>query len=217
MPGKRAGHRSGRGRGDRAQAQSVDDERAARSRRATGRCEPLRRQRVSTPAARGATRPSIDARRAARPATRIDGPAMVARDERDDGDRAGLARDAHARTITWCSSACEAPRARACDRHAGRSGAARSVQQPVHGDRRADGRDAANTAYSVNIKERLDFSCALFDADGNLIANAPHMPVHLGSMGESVRRSSTRRADTMRPATCSCSTRRTTAARTCPT
>ncbi|WP_448191162.1 hydantoinase B/oxoprolinase family protein [Azospirillum sp. sgz301742] len=43
------------------------------------------------------------------------------------------------------------------------------------------------TAYSVNIKERLDFSCALFDADGGLIANAPHMPVHLGSMGESVR------------------------------
>jgi 5-oxoprolinase (ATP-hydrolysing) len=44
----------------------------------------------------------------------------------------------------------------------------------------------ANTAYSVNIKERLDFSCALFDPNGNLIANAPHMPVHLGSMGESV-------------------------------
>ncbi|GAB3770661.1 hydantoinase B/oxoprolinase family protein [Ramlibacter monticola] len=44
-----------------------------------------------------------------------------------------------------------------------------------------------NTAYSVNIKERLDFSCALFDAEGNLIANAPHMPVHLGSMGESIR------------------------------
>jgi 5-oxoprolinase (ATP-hydrolysing) len=44
-----------------------------------------------------------------------------------------------------------------------------------------------NTAYSVNIKERLDFSCALFDRDGNLIANAPHMPVHLGSMGDSVR------------------------------
>ncbi|MEJ2478917.1 MAG: hydantoinase B/oxoprolinase family protein [Acidihalobacter sp.] len=44
-----------------------------------------------------------------------------------------------------------------------------------------------NTAYSVNIKERLDFSCAIFDAAGQLIANAPHMPVHLGSMGESVR------------------------------
>src|SRR5262245_40653514 len=45
----------------------------------------------------------------------------------------------------------------------------------------------AQTAYSVNIKERLDFSCALFDAGGNLIANAPHMPVHLGSMGESIK------------------------------
>jgi 5-oxoprolinase (ATP-hydrolysing) len=44
-----------------------------------------------------------------------------------------------------------------------------------------------NTAHSVNIKERLDFSCAVFDGDGALIANAPHMPVHLGSMGASVR------------------------------
>jgi 5-oxoprolinase (ATP-hydrolysing) len=44
-----------------------------------------------------------------------------------------------------------------------------------------------NTAYSVNIKERLDFSCALFDPKGSLIANAPHMPVHLGSMSESIR------------------------------
>ena len=44
-----------------------------------------------------------------------------------------------------------------------------------------------NTASSVNIKERLDFSCALFDAGGALIANAPHIPVHLGSMGDSIR------------------------------
>ena len=44
-----------------------------------------------------------------------------------------------------------------------------------------------STAYSVNIKERLDFSCALFDVEGSLIANAPHMPVHLGSMSESIR------------------------------
>ena len=44
-----------------------------------------------------------------------------------------------------------------------------------------------NTAHSVNIKERLDFSCALFNTKGELIANAPHMPVHLGSMGESVK------------------------------
>jgi len=57
----------------------------------------------------------------------------------------------------------------------------------------------ANTSYSVNIKERLDFSCALFDTQGNLIANAPHMPVHLGSMGESVRTIIERRAGTMQP------------------
>ena len=49
------------------------------------------------------------------------------------------------------------------------------------------------TARSVNIKERLDFSCALFDADGGLVANAPHMPVHLGSMGASVRAVQARR------------------------
>ncbi|MFE7782441.1 hydantoinase B/oxoprolinase family protein [Streptomyces nigrescens] len=56
-----------------------------------------------------------------------------------------------------------------------------------------------NTAHSVNIKERLDFSCALFDADGNLIANAPHIPVHLGSMGESIKEVLRRRGDEMRP------------------
>jgi 5-oxoprolinase (ATP-hydrolysing) len=55
-----------------------------------------------------------------------------------------------------------------------------------------------STAASVNIKERLDFSCALFDAEGHLIANAPHMPVHLGSMGESVA-AVRRRADGLRP------------------
>ena len=49
------------------------------------------------------------------------------------------------------------------------------------------GATLANTAYSVNIKERYDFSCALFDQAGDLVANAPHVPVHLGSMSESVR------------------------------
>ncbi|HTD55980.1 MAG TPA: hydantoinase B/oxoprolinase family protein [Silvibacterium sp.] len=56
-----------------------------------------------------------------------------------------------------------------------------------------------NTAYSVNIKERLDFSCALFDAEGRLVANAPHVPVHLGSMGEAVRAIIQRRKDEIRP------------------
>ena len=56
-----------------------------------------------------------------------------------------------------------------------------------------------NTAYSVNIKERLDFSCALFDEAGNLIANAPHMPVHLGSMGESIKTVIRENAGRMKP------------------
>jgi 5-oxoprolinase (ATP-hydrolysing) len=56
-----------------------------------------------------------------------------------------------------------------------------------------------NTAYSVNIKERLDFSCALFDPHGNLVANAPHMPVHLGSMSESIRTVIRERVDVMSP------------------
>ncbi|MGW3245628.1 hydantoinase B/oxoprolinase family protein [Streptomyces sp. NPDC001070] len=56
-----------------------------------------------------------------------------------------------------------------------------------------------NTAHSVNIKERLDFSCALFDPEGNLIANAPHIPVHLGSMGESIKEVLRRNEGAMRP------------------
>lgn len=56
-----------------------------------------------------------------------------------------------------------------------------------------------NTAFSVNIKERLDFSCALFNAEGNLIANAPHIPVHLGSMGDSIKVVMTANAGNMHP------------------
>ncbi|TPQ23342.1 hydantoinase B/oxoprolinase family protein [Streptomyces sporangiiformans] len=56
-----------------------------------------------------------------------------------------------------------------------------------------------STAQSVNIKERLDFSCALFDPGGNLVANAPHIPVHLGSMGTSVKEVIRRRGSGMRP------------------
>jgi 5-oxoprolinase (ATP-hydrolysing) len=56
-----------------------------------------------------------------------------------------------------------------------------------------------NTAYSVNIKERLDFSCAIFDPDGDLVANAPHIPVHLGSMSESVKTVCEQRRGTIEP------------------
>ena len=55
------------------------------------------------------------------------------------------------------------------------------------------------TAHSVNVKERLDFSCAIFDVEGHLIVNAPHMPVHLGSMGESVKEIIAARRGTMKP------------------
>jgi 5-oxoprolinase (ATP-hydrolysing) len=61
------------------------------------------------------------------------------------------------------------------------------------------GATLANTAYSVNIRERLDFSCALFDAEGGLVANAPHVPVHLGSMSESVRSIIRANAGAIRP------------------
>ncbi len=57
-----------------------------------------------------------------------------------------------------------------------------------------------NTASSVNIKERLDFSCAIFDAEGGLVANAPHMPVHLGSMGDCVTAIVAKHGADMKPA-----------------
>jgi N-methylhydantoinase B len=56
-----------------------------------------------------------------------------------------------------------------------------------------------NTATSVNIKERLDFSCAIFESSGLLVANAPHIPVHLGSMSESVRSLISDKGDTLKP------------------
>jgi 5-oxoprolinase (ATP-hydrolysing) len=56
-----------------------------------------------------------------------------------------------------------------------------------------------NTALSVNIEERLDFSCAVFDAEGGLVANAPHIPIHLGAMGESVRTVLRLRRGTLKP------------------
>ena len=74
------------------------------------------------------------------------------------------------------------------------------------------------TASSVNIKERLDFSCAIFDADANLVANAPHMPVHLGSMGASVAAVLASHGADLRPGDAypgQLALRR--AARTCPT
>ncbi len=61
------------------------------------------------------------------------------------------------------------------------------------------GRTLERVSLSVNMKERLDFSCAIFDKTGGLVANAPHIPVHLGAMGESVRAVMTARKDDLRP------------------
>ncbi|OEU48020.1 MAG: 5-oxoprolinase [Desulfobulbaceae bacterium S5133MH15] len=61
------------------------------------------------------------------------------------------------------------------------------------------GATLANTSYSVNIKERLDFSCALFNPSGQLVANAPHVPVHLGSMGEAIKVVIEENSSTMQP------------------
>ncbi|MCI2397814.1 hydantoinase B/oxoprolinase family protein [Aliiroseovarius subalbicans] len=61
------------------------------------------------------------------------------------------------------------------------------------------GATLANTSWSVNIKERLDFSCAIFDVAGDLVANAPHVPVHLGSMADSIRTVMRENAGAIRP------------------
>ncbi|MHC0054770.1 hydantoinase B/oxoprolinase family protein [Actibacterium sp. D379-3] len=61
------------------------------------------------------------------------------------------------------------------------------------------GATLANTSWSVNIKERLDFSCAIFDAQGDLVANAPHVPVHLGSMSDSIKTVMRQNAGAIRP------------------
>lgn len=61
------------------------------------------------------------------------------------------------------------------------------------------GRTLQRTAISTNIKERLDFSCALFDAQGGLVANAPHIPVHLGSMQDAVRYQVTKWGSSLSP------------------
>ncbi|WP_019627275.1 hydantoinase B/oxoprolinase family protein [Thioalkalivibrio sp. ALJT] len=125
-----------------------------------------------------------------RPGMELAGPALVIESTAtlvlEPGWRGRIAADGTLRLDRAREAAAAAPERRA-------AGAARDpVLLEVFNNRFmaiADqmGYTLRNTAHSVNIKERLDFSCALFDADGRLVANAPHMPVHLGSMGASVR------------------------------
>jgi len=121
----------------------------------------------------------------------VDGPCLIVRDDTQiwlaAGWRAapggdGLVRLGRAASPTARSAAAEAPDPITLE----------LFNRRFMGVAEAMGAALERTARSVNIKERLDFSCALFDVHGNLVANAPHMPVHLGSMGASVRAVSAR-------------------------
>jgi len=123
---------------------------------------------------------------AAETLTTIDGPALVVRADtqiavlpgwRALADADGLIRLTRAATATRQAIALDKPDPVTLE----------LFNRRFMGVAEAMGAALERTAHSVNIKERLDFSCALFDTDGGLVANAPHMPVHLGSMGASVR------------------------------
>ncbi|MCA6264203.1 hydantoinase B/oxoprolinase family protein [Phenylobacterium sp.] len=129
--------------------------------------------------------------------TRIDGPALIVRDDTQlavlPGWRAAAEADGLVRLSRLAGAA---PREVRLDRPDPVT--LELFNRRFMGVAEAMGAALERTAHSVNIKERLDFSCALFDADGGLVANAPHMPVHLGSMGASVRAVRDRRG-TLRP------------------
>ncbi len=124
-------------------------------------------------------------RRAALPAgMRVDGPAIITDVHATTVVEPGwsLAVDAQGRLRLHCEQRAAAPRQLAAD----------PVLLEVFNNHFMSvaeqmGAVLENTAHSVNIKERRDFSCAVFDATGELLANAPHIPVHLGSMSDSVR------------------------------
>ncbi|MBE3010935.1 hydantoinase B/oxoprolinase family protein [Microbispora sp. NEAU-D428] len=133
-----------------------------------------------------------------RPGDTLGGPAIVAEADAttvvDDGWRAGVTRYGHLLL----------ERVRARPRAAGVTTEADPVMLEVFNNlfmsvAEQMGARLGSTAQSVNIRERLDFSCALFDSGGDLIANAPHIPVHLGSMGASVKEVVRRRGGGMRP------------------
>ncbi|WP_367255134.1 hydantoinase B/oxoprolinase family protein [uncultured Phenylobacterium sp.] len=126
--------------------------------------------------------PVVDADRL----TAIDGPALIVRPDTQIAVLPGWRASAEAEGLIRLTRTAAAPR----------QTIALDKPDPVTlelfnrrfmGVAEAMGAALERTAHSVNIKERLDFSCALFDAEGGLVANAPHMPVHLGSMGASVR------------------------------
>lgn len=123
---------------------------------------------------------------AARPGLRLEGPALILRPDTQitvlPGWRAQVEGDGLVRLCSLGQAAGDAPGEDRPD-----PVTLELFNRRFMGIAEAMGAALERTAHSVNIKERLDFSCALFDAEGGLVANAPHMPVHLGSMGASVR------------------------------
>ncbi len=153
--------------------------------------------RASPPDETEGTSPSVDAARRQLPQgraslvhadelTTLDGPALIIRNDtqiavahgwRATAEADGLIRLIRVTPLTAARIAADKPDPVTLE----------LFNRRFMGVAEAMGAALERTAHSVNIKERLDFSCALFDADGGLVANAPHMPVHLGSMGASVR------------------------------
>lgn len=125
-------------------------------------------------------------RSALKPGWRVDGPALLVEDIStivvDDGWRAEVNKYGHLLLVRCASRADELSVDSACD----------PVMLEIFNNLFMSvamqmGETLERVSHSANIKERLDFSCALFDGNGDLIANAPHIPVHLGAMSESVR------------------------------
>ena len=169
---------------------------AAPALRAPARARPAARREAARPAARreatvwfpgaGSVRAALVDREALRPGERLAGPAIVLEDAStivlDPGFSAELREDGLL-VVTDVAGAPAPP-----------AGASRAdpVRLEVMGSRFMSiaeqmGAVLRNTAVSTNIKERLDYSCAVFDPAGGLVANAPHIPVHLGAMGATVR------------------------------
>ena len=121
-----------------------------------------------------------------RPGDGVPGPALIVEDFATTVVEPGWQAERHRAGLTCCSPGSAAPAGRARGTEVDPvlleifNNLFMSVAEQM-------GVRLRSTAHSVNIKERLDFSCAIFDARGGLIANAPHMPVHLGSMGESIK------------------------------
>ena len=183
-----AGHRGGVGGGHRPRRARRRTRRVGRRRRRSrrgrrARAHVLRSRRGRGRLARGR---AVPARRAAQPAPRIDGPAIVAERNATTVVEPGW----QARLTAEGALELQRIRPRVSAHAIGTQ--VDPVMLEVFNNLFMNiaeqmGLRLQNTAYSVNIKERLDFSCALFSAAGELIANAPHMPVHLGSMSESIK------------------------------